>query len=118
LGELSFAGDLSASKKGAIPGLALFSEYLFIPLGFPRARDKKPKPHVAYRYRQRLWEIAFLVSLLFCWRPRRDLNPCYRRERATPSRLYKNLEGAGGAVHASKTPVGAVGTAYRYIIVT
>src|SRR5271156_5974350 len=20
--------------------------------------------------------------LLFCWRPRRDLNPCYRRERA------------------------------------
>ncbi|MHB1960055.1 MAG: hypothetical protein ACYCO5_13650 [Acidobacteriaceae bacterium] len=23
----------------------------------------------------------FLVSLLFCWRPRRDLNPCYRRER-------------------------------------
>ena len=22
------------------------------------------------------------VSLLFCWRPRRDLNPCYRRERA------------------------------------
>ena len=22
------------------------------------------------------------LSLLFCWRPRRDLNPCYRRERA------------------------------------
>jgi len=24
----------------------------------------------------------WLVSWLFCWRPRRDLNPCYRRERA------------------------------------
>ena len=23
-----------------------------------------------------------LLSLLFCWRPRRDSNPCYRRERA------------------------------------
>jgi hypothetical protein len=22
------------------------------------------------------------INLLFCWRPRRDLNPCYRRERA------------------------------------
>src|SRR6185437_10786396 len=22
------------------------------------------------------------LTLLFCWRPRRDLNPCYRRERA------------------------------------
>ena len=22
------------------------------------------------------------LSILFCWRPRRDLNPCYRRERA------------------------------------
>lgn len=25
---------------------------------------------------------VFSLSLLFCWRPRRDLNPCYRRERA------------------------------------
>ncbi len=25
---------------------------------------------------------GFQLSLLFCWRPRRDLNPCYRRERA------------------------------------
>src|ERR1700757_4789711 len=24
----------------------------------------------------------FRGSSLFCWRPRRDLNPCYRRERA------------------------------------
>ena len=24
---------------------------------------------------------------LICWRPRRDLNPCYRRERPEPYRL-------------------------------
>jgi hypothetical protein len=36
------------------------------------------------------------------WRPRRDLNPCYRRESTRPSRLYKNLEGAGGAVRPLK----------------
>jgi hypothetical protein len=23
-----------------------------------------------------------IAEVLFCWRPRRDLNPCYRRERA------------------------------------
>ena len=55
---------------------------------------------------------------LIVWRPRRDLNPCYRRERATPWRLYKNLEGAGGAVRTSKTQMGVAGTAYRYMIVT
>src|SRR5271156_1704455 len=27
-------------------------------------------------------KMGFPASLLFCWRPRRDLNPCYRRERA------------------------------------
>jgi hypothetical protein len=27
------------------------------------------------------------LSYLFCWRPRRDLNPCYRRERAFQSLL-------------------------------
>jgi hypothetical protein len=26
-------------------------------------------------------------SILFCWRPRRDLNPCYRRERGIQTRL-------------------------------
>ena len=52
------------------------------------------------------------------WRPRRDLNPCYRRERATPWRICKNLEGAGGAVRTSKTQLGVAGTAYRYMIVT
>jgi hypothetical protein len=39
---------------------------------------------------------------LILWRPRRDLNPCYRRESTRPSRLYKNLEGAGGAVRPLK----------------
>ena len=34
-----------------------------------------------------------------------------RRERATPLRLYKNLEGAGGAVRISKTQLGVAGTA-------
>jgi hypothetical protein len=33
---------------------------------------------------------------------RRDLNPCLRRERPRPSRLYKNLEGAGGAARPRK----------------
>jgi hypothetical protein len=42
------------------------------------------------------------AKLLIRWRPRRDLNPCYRRERPRPSRLYKNLEGAGGAVRPLK----------------
>jgi len=27
-----------------------------------------------------------MISAFDCWRPRRDLNPCYRRERITPSR--------------------------------
>ncbi len=43
---------------------------------------------------RRMWEFVFQkigptlkskvgpASLLFCWRPRRDLNPRYRRERA------------------------------------
>jgi hypothetical protein len=38
-------------------------------------------------------------NFLILWHPRRDLNPCYRRESTRPSRLYKNLEGAGGAVN-------------------
>ena len=50
-----------------------------------------------------LWELQPDASkLLIVWRPRRDLNPCYRRESTRPSRLYKNLEGAGGAVRPLK----------------
>ena len=59
-----------------------------------------------------------ICKLLKRWRPRRDLNPRLRRERATPWRLYKNLEGAGGAVRTSKTQLEVAGTAYRYMIVT
>jgi hypothetical protein len=44
----------------------------------------------------------FRESHLFFLRPRRDLNPCYRRESTRPSRLYRNLEGAGGAVRPLK----------------
>ncbi len=45
---------------------------------------------------------AIMESGLFCWRPRRDLNPCYRRERASPTWRFNNLEGAGGAVRPLK----------------
>jgi len=41
-------------------------------------------------------------KLLILWRPRRDLNPCYRRERPRSTRLYNNLEGAGGAARPLK----------------
>jgi hypothetical protein len=31
------------------------------------------------------------LNLLFCWRPRRDLNPCYRRESGSePGKLLKS----------------------------
>jgi hypothetical protein len=29
---------------------------------------------------------SIFSKLLFCWRPRRDLNPCYRRERTRATR--------------------------------
>jgi hypothetical protein len=29
----------------------------------------------------------FVEAFYFCWRPRRDLNPCYRRERAQANRI-------------------------------
>ena len=33
---------------------------------------------------------------ILIWRPRRDLNPCYRRERTTTIRKYNDLQEAGG----------------------
>jgi hypothetical protein len=33
-------------------------------------------------HRSKTGEPFSTLSPLFCWRPRRDLNPCYRRERA------------------------------------
>ncbi len=38
------------------------------------------------------------VTLLFCWRPRRDLNPCYRRERGRRSRNLLKLDGMDSAL--------------------
>ncbi len=35
------------------------------------------------------------VSALFCWRPRRDLNSCYRRERAIAKRNSNKPQGRG-----------------------
>jgi hypothetical protein len=46
---------------------------------------------------------AIGITSLESWRPRRDLNPCYRRESPRPSRGYKYLEGAGGTARTSKT---------------
>jgi hypothetical protein len=40
--------------------------------------------------RRRSW--GFLLSRLCCWRPRRDLNPCYRRERWPRSRSFTTLQ--------------------------
>ena len=34
---------------------------------------------------------GFRASCLFCWRPRRDLNPCYRRERASFSQQLNDI---------------------------
>jgi len=36
------------------------------------------------------------LSLLFCWRPRRDLNPCYRRERDSGKRNWLKLKSTVG----------------------
>jgi hypothetical protein len=41
---------------------------------------------------------TFLASSLECWRPRRDLNPCYRRERRTLTCILNSLESTGGTV--------------------
>ena len=38
---------------------------------------------------------GFPASLLFCWRPRRDLNPCYRRESGMAKRNSNKLQEHG-----------------------
>ena len=38
------------------------------------------------------------VMLEKVWRPRRDLNPCYRRERTIPLSKCNDLQEAGGPV--------------------
>jgi len=42
------------------------------------------------------------VSALDCWRPRRDLNPCYRRERASPNWITLYLQGTGRSARSCK----------------
>jgi hypothetical protein len=39
---------------------------------------------------------GFPASLLFCWRPRRDLNPCYRRESTRSGRKLLKLRNTDG----------------------
>jgi hypothetical protein len=43
-----------------------------------------------------------LLSALECWRPRRDLNPCYRRERASPNWITLYLQGTGRSARPCK----------------
>ncbi len=38
---------------------------------------------------------GFSLSALDCWRPRRDLNPCYRRESGMAKRNCNKLQGRG-----------------------
>jgi hypothetical protein len=42
------------------------------------------------------------ISALECWRPRRDLNPCYRRERALTWWIFKYLQGTSRSVSLCK----------------
>jgi toxin ParE1/3/4 len=39
---------------------------------------------------------------LLCWRPRRDLNPCYRRERASMARNLLKTEDTDGSQRTSE----------------
>jgi hypothetical protein len=41
-------------------------------------------------------QLSNLNARLGGWRPRRNLNPCYRRERTTTIRKYNDLQEAGG----------------------
>src|SRR5271166_267607 len=47
----------------------------------------------------------FSLSTLVCWRPRRDLNPCYRRERGLSCRITLYLQGTGRSVRPCKEPL-------------
>jgi len=46
---------------------------------------------------------GFAPSALFCWRPRRDLNPCYRRESIAAYRNTLYLQGSGRSPRPCKT---------------
>ena len=46
-----------------------------------------------------------LVKSVFYWRPRRDLNPCYRRERAWGDSNLLKIQAADGSLNAFTTPL-------------
>ncbi len=54
---------------------------------------------------------AQLTSLI-CWRPRRDLNPCYRRERALAYCKQRNLQGSGRSCMYRKSLLRTLGHRY------
>ena len=56
------------------------------------------------------------ITSLECWRPRRDLNPCYRRERAIPCWIPLELQGSGRSRMPCKELLGmlrSTATLYR-----
>src|SRR5215471_8955085 len=69
----------------------------------PRDAKKRAKVRVLsspQRHHTRAADGRSKLIALFCWRPRRDLNPCYRRERADAhykSMTYVALQGGFGA---------------------
>ena len=52
------------------------------------------------------------VTALESWRPRRDLNPCYRRERALAYCKQRNLQGSGRSCMYRKSPLRTLGHRY------
>jgi hypothetical protein len=47
------------------------------------------------------------TSCLFCWRPRRDLNPCYRRERVLSLGNLLTIQATDGSLKAFLDTLGA-----------
>src|SRR5271156_5930647 len=49
-----------------------------------------------------------MLSVLFCWRPRRDLNPCYRRERILIGGNSLTIQATDGSLKAFWIPLAPV----------
>jgi hypothetical protein len=89
---------------------------LLLALGFVVLGPKRMQAmlgHVA-RAKAELHKTSRAINLSF----RRNQRRAATAVKGDPLTALQELEGAGGAVNTSKTPVGAVRTAYRYIIVT
>ena len=52
------------------------------------------------------------AKALNCWRPRRDLNPCYRRERALACCKQRNLQRSGRSCMYRKSLLRTLGHRY------